>query len=106
MVGAHAQLGVPALTLSQPVCEPLLSFGRRHEVLHLHLLKLARAEDEVTGCDLVTERLANLGDSERRFLTRELEDVLEVNKDPLRRLWAQVSGAAGLLHGPNSCLKH
>ncbi len=31
----------------EPVLEPLLDLGRRDEELHLHLLELARAEDEV-----------------------------------------------------------
>ena len=46
--------------------------GRRHEELHLHLLELARAEDEVARRDLVAKRLADLGDAERRLLAREL----------------------------------
>ena len=70
--------------------EPLLRLGGRHEELHLHLLELAGAEDEVAGRDLVAERLADLGDPERRLLARELEHVLEVDEDPLRRLGAQV----------------
>ena len=86
VVGADAELDVPALALAEPVLEPLLRFGGRHEELHLHLLELARAEDEVAGRDLVAEGLADLGDPERRLLARELQDVLEVDEDPLRGL--------------------
>src|SRR5206468_5590776 len=51
---------------------PLLVEARRlrcaREVLHLHLLELARAEDEVPRRDLVAEGLADLGDAERELL--------------------------------------
>src|SRR5690606_30805334 len=49
----------PPLT---PVLEPLLVRARLHEELHLHLLELARPEDEVARRDLVAERLADLRD--------------------------------------------
>src|SRR5439155_23885825 len=52
---ADAQVDVPAPALAEPVLEPLLGLARRDEVLHLHLLELARAEDEVPGGDLVAE---------------------------------------------------
>jgi hypothetical protein len=72
------------------VLVPLLRLVGRAEELHLHLLELAGAEDEVAGGDLVPERLADLGDTERRLLAGELEDVLEVVEDPLRRLGPQI----------------
>ena len=68
----------------------LLGVGRRDEELHLHLLELAGAEDEVAGRDLVAEGLADLGDPERRLLAGEAEHVLEVDEDALRRLRPQV----------------
>src|ERR1039458_6706655 len=100
MIRAQAQASVPGHTLPKPVLEPLRSFAFGYKKLHLHLLKLARSENKISRCDLVPERLANLGDPERGFLTRELEDVLEIDEDPLRRLRAQVSSRAGLLHRP------
>ena len=66
----------------------------RDEELHLHLLELARAEDEVAGRDLVAERLADLRDPERRLLARELQRVLEVEEDALRGLGTQVGDRA------------
>ena len=83
-----------------------LGFGRRDEELHLHLLELARAEDEVSGRDLVAEGLADLRDPERRALARELEHVLEVDEDPLRGLRAQVRGRAGRLDRPDGRFEH
>jgi hypothetical protein len=66
LVLGDAEVEVPAEALLAPVLVPLLGLGRRHEVLHLHLLELAGAEHEVLRRDLVAERLADLGDPERR----------------------------------------
>ena len=52
------------------------------------LLELSGPKDEVAGRDLVAKRLADLRDPERRLLARELQDVLEVDEDPLRGLGA------------------
>ena len=73
-----------------PLAVPALRFGRRHEELHLHLLELAGAEDEVAGRDLVAEGLADLGDAEGRLLAGEAEHVLEVDEDALGGLGPQV----------------
>jgi hypothetical protein len=54
---------------------PLLVGARLDEELHLHLLELAGAEDEVAGRDLVAERLADLRDAERRLLARVVMHV-------------------------------
>src|SRR4030088_2415288 len=63
------ELDVPLVALGEPVLEPLLGVGRGDEELHLHLLELARPEDEVARRDLVAEALADLSDPERRLLT-------------------------------------
>src|SRR4029079_12809844 len=73
-----------------PDLVPLFRFGGRHEELHLHLLELARAEDEVAGGYPVAEGLADLGDPEGRLLAGEAEHVLEVDEDALRGLRPQV----------------
>ncbi len=44
---AQAEVEVPAAALADPVLVPLRRLGGRHEELHLHLLELARAEEEV-----------------------------------------------------------
>ncbi len=90
MVGAQAEVGVPALAQLDPLAVPALGLVGRDEELHLHLLELAGAEDEVAGGDLVAEGLADLGDPKGRLLAGEAEHVLEVDEDPLRRLGAQV----------------
>ena len=89
-----------------PVAVPLLRLAGRDEELHLHLLELERAEDEVAGRDLVPERLADLRDPERRLAARDLEHVLVVDEDALRGLGAEVDLRAGLLDGADARLEH
>ena len=85
---------------------PLLGLAGRNEELHLHLLELERAEDEVAGRDLVPERLADLRDPERWLAPRDLEHVLVVDEDPLRGLGAKVDLGAGLLDRADARLEH
>src|SRR3954468_4543714 len=101
-----AQARVPVQPLLAPVVVPLLGLVRRDEELHLHLLELERAEDEVAGRDLVAERLADLRDAERRLLARVLERLLEIEEDALRRLGPQEDGRGVLLHRPDVGLEH
>ncbi len=84
------QVRVPARPLVDPVLMPFLVGARLDEELHLHLLELPRAEDEVAGRDLVAERLADLADAERRLAARGRLHVQEVREDALRGLRAQV----------------
>ncbi len=86
--------------------EPALGFAGWNEELHLHLLELARAEDEVAGRDLVAEGLAHLCDPERWFLARELQDVLEVDEDALCGLRAQIGNRSRLLDRADGRLEH
>ena len=76
------------------------------EELHLHLLELARAEDEVARRDLVPERLADLRDAERDLLPRRLLDVQEVDVDALRRLGPEIHDRRALLDRPHERLEH
>ena len=69
---------------------PLLGGRRLDEELHLHLLELAGAEDEVARGDLVAKALADLPDTERRLLARGRHHVGEVDEDALRGLGTQI----------------
>src|SRR5690349_7141150 len=86
----QADDAVPDPALLHPVLVPGLVLARLDEELHLHLLELTGAEDEVARRDLVAEGLADLGDAEGRLLAGEAEHVLEVDEDALRRLRSQV----------------
>jgi hypothetical protein len=101
-----AEVDVPLESLVAPVLVPPVGLGGRHEVLHLHLLELAGAEHEVAGRDLVAERLADLGDPERRPLARRLHHVLEVHEHALRGLGPQVDLGTCPLDRPGVGLEH
>ncbi len=100
------EIEIPLQSLLEPVLVPALRLVRRHEVLHLHLLELAHAEEEVARRDLVAERLAGLRDPERRLPPRELHHVLEVDEDALRGLGAEERGRASVFHGADLRLEH
>jgi hypothetical protein len=102
----QAEVQVPVEALLDPVVVPLLVGARLHEELHLHLLELARAEDEVAWCDLVPEGLPDLGYPERHLDSARLQDVLEVDEDPLRRLGPQIRDVLRALHRPRIGLEH
>ncbi len=113
LVGAQPQtrlgdseVGVPAVPLGAPILEPAVALLGRDEVLHLHLLELTRAEDEVARCDLVSERLADLCDSERRLLAGRRLHVLEVDEDPLCGLGTEIRRVRVVLDGTDKRLEH
>src|SRR5439155_5359456 len=106
LAAAEAEVEVPLEPLLDPVPVPLLGLVRRHEVLHLHLLELAHAEEEVARGDLVAERLTDLRDAERRLAARYLEHVLEVDEDALCGLGPEVRSRAPVLHRAHLGLKH
>jgi len=88
LLGGDTQVEVPGEACLNPVAVPLLGVGRGDEVLHLHLLELAGAKDEVLRRDLVAKGLADLGDAEGRLLSHRREHVGEVREDALGRLGA------------------
>ena len=92
VIVAEAQRTVPGHAGVLPLVPPLHFGSGAHEELHLHLLELAHAEDELTGHDLVAEGLADLRNAERDFHAPGFLDVQEVDEDTLRRLGTQVDG--------------
>src|SRR5438105_3688847 len=101
-----ALLYMPREARFLPLVVEARSIGRAREVLHLHLLELARSEDEVAGGDLVAERLADLRDPERELLSRRLLDVLEVDEDGLCRLRPEPGDGCGVLDRSDEGLEH
>ena len=106
VLGVEAEVDVPVPALLQPVLVPLLVRARHDEELHLHLLELAGAEDEVAGSDLVAEALAGLADAERRLLASRVHHVEVVDEDALRRLRSQVVNGGRVLDRANGRAQH
>ena len=73
----------PVTAEASPVLEPLHIGAGLAEELQLHLLELSGTESEVTGCDLITERLTNLSDTERNLLTGSSLYIFKVNENTL-----------------------
>src|SRR5260221_2611431 len=89
-----------------PGLEPLVLAAGFHEELHLHLLELPSPKDEVARRDLVAERLADLRNSKRDFLTRGLLHVQVIDIDPLRRLGTEVDNSGLVADRPHEGLDH
>src|SRR5216684_653857 len=98
--------GVPIHALLAPILEPLLVSAGLDEELHLHLLELARAENEVTGGDLVAERFADLRDAERRFEAAGLLDVKEIHEHALCSLGAKECHGCVFLNRTDEGFEH
>ena len=72
-------------------------FAGFDEVLHLHLLELARAKDEVTGRDFVAKRFADLCDAERQFATAGVQHVKKIDEDALRGFGTKINQRGRIL---------
>src|SRR2546427_3306436 len=101
-----ALLDVPQKARVLPLVVEAPGLGWAGEVLHLHLLELARPKDEVAGRDLVAKSLADLGDPEGELPPRRLLDVLEVHEDGLRRLRPEPRDGRGVLDRTDEGLEH
>ena len=89
-----------------PVVEPFKVGAGLAEELKLHLLKLAHAENEVAGRDLVAEGFADLRHAERDLFARGALDVRKVHKDALRGLGTQIELVFGALGDALEGLEH
>ena len=81
---------MPAQALLTPVVEPLQLLAGTYKELHLHLLKLAHAEDELTGHNLVAEGLADLCDAKGDAHAAGLLHIQEVHENALCGLGTQI----------------
>src|SRR3954471_16413476 len=106
MVGVDAVLDVPLVAGAYPLFMRFHVRAGAHEVLHLHLLELTGAEDEVAWCYLVAEGLALLGDAERQLAAHRLLYVEEVDENTLRGLGAQVGDRGIFLDRADKGLEH
>src|SRR5947207_9755896 len=81
---------MPFHSLFLPVLEPLHVGPWLDKELHFHLLEFARAENEIAGSDFISERLSDLRDAERNFLSRRLLDVEKILVRSLSGLRSQI----------------
>ena len=100
-----AAIHVPVEALLNPVLVPTLVLARLDEKLHLHLLELASAEDEVSRCYLVSKALSHLANTKWRLHTSGVQHVVEVYKDALGSLGTQVVKPRLVFDWTQRCLK-
>ena len=104
---AHAHVvDVPAEPFRAPVLVQLAVGPGLAEVLHLHQLELAQAEDEVARGDLVAKSLALLGDAEGQAAPRRVDHVGEVDEHALRGLGTEPDLRGVLLDRTDEGLEH
>ena len=80
-----------------PVRKPFEVGSGFAEKFEFHLFEFAHAENEVSGCDFVTERLTYLTYTERHFLSRRTLNVYEVGKNTLSGFGSQINGVFRVL---------
>ena len=76
------------------------------EPLMFHLLEFNRSENEVAGRDFVSERLADLRDSERDLRPRRTLDVLEVYELALSRFGTEINFILRIFGNASRSLEH
>ena len=103
---AEAQVLMPLHAGLLPLGEPLELGAGLDEELHLHLLELAHAEDELAGHNLVAEGLTYLCDAEGQLHAAGLLHVEVVDEDALSRLGTQVDGGGAVGRAAHLGLEH
>ena len=103
---AHAEVHMPLHAGFLPLGEPVELCAGLDEELHLHLLELAHAENELPGHDLVTEGLADLRNAERNLHAAGLLDVQVVDENALGRLRTQIDDVRAFGGGAHGGLEH
>lgn len=82
LVFLDAKRQQPVTAEASPVLEPLHIGAGLAEELQLHLFKLSGTESEIAGCDLVTEGLTDLSDTEGNLLAGSSLYILKLTKIP------------------------
>jgi len=81
---------VPGKAVGEPLIEPFFSICRWDKKFNLHLFEFAGSEGEVARVDFVTESFPDLGDSEGELLSRDFENVFELDEHCLSCFGSEV----------------
>lgn len=84
----ESDLVIEGEAVGEPFIGEAEAVFRSAEILDFHLLEFTRAEGEVPWVNLVTERFADLCDSEGEFDAIGVHHVLGLNEDRLGGFWA------------------
>src|SRR5215204_220721 len=103
---ADAVFRIPSKAFIEPSLMPFLIGARHNEKLDFHLLKLTAAKSEISRRDLVTERLADLRDTEGQLHAHGLKNIIEVDENTLSGFRSQISHGGIFLHRTHKSLEH
>src|SRR5262245_37491348 len=90
VAGQDAEAPEPRLKAVDPLLMDVFRVLLPAEILHLHLLKFAGAEDKVSRRYLITKRLADLRDTEWQLSARGIKHIGKVDEDALRSFGSKV----------------
>ena len=105
-LGRQPKRQVPVQAQLLPLFKPRHVRSRLDKELHLHLLELTRAKNEVAGSNLVAKCLADLRDAKGHFLTHRLLHVEKVHENTLRRFRSQIHHRRALFKRAHERLEH
>src|SRR6266568_757700 len=93
----NANVLKPLMTGIDPLLMCLFVIAGSHEIFHLHLLKLTRAENEITGRNFVAKRFADLRDTKRQLAPTGVQYVQEIDEDALRGFRTKIDECFGIV---------
>ena len=106
IIPADSVADIPAEPVFYPAVEPFLVGSRLDEEFHLHLLKLASAEGEIAGGNLVAKGLAYLPNTKGELFSGGIQHVLEIDEYSLGSFRAQKHLVTGVLHRTHEGAEH
>src|SRR3989339_1485951 len=76
------------------------------EIFNFHLLEFAGPESEISGSDFVPEGFPNLGDSEWKLHVSCVENIFEIDENPLSRFRSKIDKRARVFRYALVSLEH
>jgi len=102
----HAEIIKEVAAITSPEVEPFQVGTGLAEEFQFHLFEFADTENEVAGCDLVTEGFTDLCDAEGYLAARGSLNILEVYKNTLCGFGTEVDLACRVFGNADEGLEH
>ncbi len=102
----HAKRKQEIMAVILPIFEPFQIGTWLTEKFEFHLFKLTSPEYKITGSNFIAEGFADLSHTEGKFPAGRALDILEINKDTLRRFGTEEQLIFGILRHTLKGLKH
>ena len=102
----HSKAVKPVLAVVLPIRKPFQIGIRLTEKLQFHLFELSCTESKVSRCNLISERLSNLRNTEGQFLSRRSLHILKVHKNALCGFRTKINGVLRIFRHTLEGFKH